>query len=88
MRLQRHRRQRRPRHVRNTRVSRHATGIYVKSGSDYGTYTGNTLVDNNIENVNTPSPGGDDSGAFGFLIHGDHNLFSAQHGPRVGRPVL
>jgi Right handed beta helix region len=62
--------------VRNTRVSRHATGIYVKSGSDYGTYTGNTLVDNNIENVNTPSPGGDDSGAFGFLIHGDHNLFS------------
>jgi hypothetical protein len=62
--------------VRNTRVSRHATGIYVKSGSDYGTYTGNTLVDNNIENVNTASPGGDDSGAFGFLIHGDHNLFS------------
>ena len=33
-------------------------------------------MDNNIENVNTPSPGGDDSGAFGFLIHGDHNLFS------------
>jgi Right handed beta helix region len=62
--------------VRNTRVSRHATGIYVKAGSDYGTYTANTLVDNNIENVNTPSPGGDDSGAFGFLIHGDHNLFA------------
>jgi hypothetical protein len=62
--------------VRNTRVSHHATGIYVKSGSDYGTYTANTLVDNNIENVNTPSPGGDDSGAFGFLIHGDHNMFS------------
>ena len=58
------------------RVSGHATGIYVKAGSDYGTYTANTLVDNNIENVNTPSPGGDDSGAFGFLIHGDHNLFS------------
>jgi hypothetical protein len=62
--------------VRNTRVSGHATGIYVKAGSDYGRYTGNTLVDNNIENVNTPSPGGDDSGAFGFLIHGDHNVFS------------
>jgi hypothetical protein len=62
--------------VRNSYVSRHATGIYVKGGSDFGTYTANTLVDNNIENVNTPSPGGDDSGAFGFLIRGDHNVFS------------
>ena len=74
--------------VRNTRVSRHATGIYVKSGSDYGTYTGNTLVDNNIENVNTPSPAGDDSGAFGFLIHGDHNVFCRNTVQGVGRPVL
>jgi hypothetical protein len=62
--------------VRSAYVYGHATGIYVKAGSDYGTYTSNTLVDNNIENVNTPSPGGDDSGSFGFLIHGDRNLFS------------
>ena len=76
MRLQRHRRLRGPRHRRSAYVYGHATGIYVKAGSDYGTYTSNTLVDNNIENVNTPSPGGDDSGSFGFLIHGDQNLFS------------
>ena len=62
--------------VRSAYVYGHATGVYVKAGSDYGTYTSNTLVDNNIENVNTPSPGGDDSGSFGFLIHGDRNLFS------------
>jgi hypothetical protein len=62
--------------VRSAYVYGHATGVYVKDGSDYGTYTSNTLVDNNIENVNTPSPGGDDSGSFGFLIHGDRNLFS------------
>ena len=62
--------------MRSAYVYGHATGVYVKAGSDYGTYTSNTLVDNNIENVNTPSPGGDDSGSFGFLIHGDRNLFS------------
>ena len=71
--------------VRNTYVRGHAVGVFIKAGSDSGLYTHNMLVDNNVENVNTPGSNcsthsaahcGDDSGSFGFLIQGDSNELS------------
>lgn len=71
--------------VRDNYITGEAVGIFVKDGSNSGSYTGNTLVDNNIENINTPNSNcstaravdcANDSGAFGFLIHGDSNEFS------------
>jgi hypothetical protein len=71
--------------VRDSYVAGEAVGVYVKDGSDGGLYTGNTLANNDIENVNTrgkkcgkagASKCTDDSGSFAFLIHGDSNEFS------------
>ncbi|MGY3319369.1 hypothetical protein [Arthrobacter sp. TE12232] len=71
--------------VRNSAAANNAAGIKVSDGSDFGSYTNNTLTDNNIMNVNTPGTGcgtatalncSDDSGAFGFLINGSDNEFS------------
>lgn len=71
--------------VRNTEAVSNAAGIQVGKGSDFGNYTNNTLIGNNIMNVNTPGVGcgtpgavycNDDSGAFGVLINGNDNEFS------------
>ncbi|WP_427128770.1 hypothetical protein [Pseudarthrobacter sp. S9] len=71
--------------VRNSIAVNNAAGIKVGDGSDFGSYTNNTLADNNIMNVNTPGTGcgtaravrcSDDSGAFGVLINGNDNEFS------------
>jgi hypothetical protein len=71
--------------VRNAEAVNNAAGIQVGNGSDFGTYTNNTLAGNNILNVNTPGVGcgtpgavycNDDSGAFGVLINGNDNEFS------------
>ena len=71
--------------VRNSAARNNAAGIKVSEGSDFGTYTNNTLADNNIMNVNTPGElcgtatalkCDDDSGAFGFLINGSDNEFA------------
>lgn len=71
--------------VKNVEALNNAAGIQVGTGSDFGTYTNNTLTGNNILNVKTPGvncgkPGAvycnDDSGAFGVLINGNDNEFS------------
>jgi hypothetical protein len=71
--------------VRNSSASNNAVGLKVGNGSDFGKYTGNSLTNNNIMNVNTPGTNcgtstalncGDDSGAFGVLINGNDNEFS------------
>jgi hypothetical protein len=71
--------------VRNSSASNNAVGLKVGSGSDYGNYTGNSLTNNNVMNVNTPGTNcgtsvavncSDDSGAFGVLINGSDNEFS------------
>ena len=38
--------------VRNSSASNNAVGIKIGTGSDFGKYTGNTLTNNNIMNVN------------------------------------
>ncbi len=71
--------------VKNSVAEGNAAGIKVSDGSDFGRYTDNRLIDNNIMNENTPGTGcgtaqavacSDDSGAFGFLINGNDNEFS------------
>lgn len=71
--------------VRNSTAIYNAVGIQVGNGSDFGSYTNNTLADNNVMNVNTPGVAcgtadavncTDDSGAFGILINGNDNEFS------------
>jgi hypothetical protein len=71
--------------VQNSSASNNAAGMKASTGSDFGKYTGNTLTDNNIMNVNTPGTNcgtpqavncSDDSGAFGVLINGSDNEFS------------
>ena len=71
--------------VRNSAASNNAAGIKVSEGSDFGSYSNNTLAGNNIMNVNTRGSQcgtanavqcSDDSGAFGFLINGSDNEFT------------
>ena len=71
--------------IRNSAATQNAAGIKVGDGSDFGSYTNNTLTDNNVMNVNTPGTAcgtpaavqcDDDSGAFGILINGSDNEFS------------
>ena len=71
--------------VRNSAARKNAAGIKVSDGSDFGSYTNNTLTDNNVMNVTTPGSScgtaaavqcSDDSGAFGFLINGSDNEFA------------
>lgn len=71
--------------VRNSSASNNAVGLKIGAGSDFGKYTGNSLTNNNIMNVNTPGTNcgtasavncSDDSGAFGVLINGNDNEFS------------
>lgn len=71
--------------VRNSSASNNAVGLKIGTGSDFGKYTGNSLTNNNIMNVNTPGTNcgtasavncSDDSGAFGVLINGNDNEFS------------
>jgi hypothetical protein len=71
--------------VRDNYITGEAVGVLIKDGSNNGLYTRNTLVANNIENVNTRGRKcgtpealncGDDSGSFGFLIHGNSNELS------------
>lgn len=71
--------------VRNSSASSNAAGLKVSTGSDFGTYTGNALTNNNIMNVNTRGTNcgtsqavncSDDSGAFGILINGNDNEVS------------
>lgn len=71
--------------VRDSFIRGHAVGVFIKAGSNHGRYENNVLVDNNVENVNTPGSNcalpsatrcADDSGAFGFLVHGDRNELS------------
>lgn len=71
--------------VRHSAAANNAAGIKVSDGSDFGSYSNNTLADNNIMNVNTPGERcgtatavqcTDDSGAFGFLINGSDNEFA------------
>ncbi len=71
--------------VRNSSASGNAVGIKAGYGSDFGTYTGNNLTNNNIMNVKTLGSNcgtpqavncSDDSGAFGVLINGNDNEFS------------
>jgi hypothetical protein len=68
--------------LRNSSASSNAAGVKISAGSDFGTYTGNALTNNNIMNVNTPGTNcgtpqavncSDDSGAFGILINGNDN---------------
>jgi hypothetical protein len=40
--------------------------------AEYGRLTQSTIENNNVENVNTPSPTNDDSGAFGVLVQASH----------------
>ncbi|MET3921626.1 hypothetical protein [Arthrobacter sp. UYEF20] len=72
--------------VRNSSASSNAVGIKAGTGSDFGKYTGNTVTNNNIMNVNTRGTNcgtsqavncSDDSGAFGVLINGNDNELSA-----------
>lgn len=72
--------------VQNSSASSNAAGIKIGTGSDFGKYTGNTLTNNNIENVNTQGTNcgtaqavncSDDSGAFGVLINGNDNEVTA-----------
>ncbi|MFC9350515.1 hypothetical protein [Arthrobacter sp. NPDC057013] len=72
--------------VQNSSASNNAAGIKIGTGSDFGKYTGNTLTNNNIENVNTQGTNcgtaqavncSDDSGAFGILINGNDNEVTA-----------
>lgn len=71
--------------VQNSSASTNAVGLKIGTGSDFGKYTGNSLTNNNVMNVNTlgtncgtPSAVNcnDDSGAFGVLINGNDNEFS------------
>jgi hypothetical protein len=71
--------------VRNSSASNNAVGLKIGAGSDFGKYTGNSLTNNNVMNVNTPGSNcgtsaavncSDDSGAFGVLINGSDNEFS------------
>jgi hypothetical protein len=71
--------------VRNSSASNNAVGLKIGAGSDFGKYTGNSLTNNNVMNVNTPGTNcgtasavncSDDSGAFGVLINGNDNEFS------------
>lgn len=70
--------------VRNSSASNNAAGLKASTGSDFGTYSGNVLTNNNIMSVNTPGTNcgtpqafhcSDDSGAFGVLINGNDNEF-------------
>lgn len=61
--------------VRDSKASSFTAGIFVDAGSSHNTLTHNTLVNNTYLSVNTPG-GDDDSGAFGVLINGDHNVVS------------
>jgi hypothetical protein len=53
-------------------------GVSIVDGADWNTIRWSTIVDNNKMSVNTPKEVNpdDDSGAFGFLVHGDDNLIS------------
>lgn len=53
-------------------------GVSIVEGSDGNTIRWSRIVDNNKMSVNTPKDVNpdDDSGAFGFLIHGNDNLIS------------
>lgn len=71
--------------VRNSSAANNAVGIKAGYGSDFGTYTGNVLTDNNVMNVLTVGTNcgtaqavncSDDSGASGVLINGNDNEFS------------
>lgn len=71
--------------MRNSTASGNAVGLKVGTGSDFGKYTGNSLTNNNVMNMNTPGTNcgtpsavncSDDSGAFGVLINGNDNEFS------------
>jgi hypothetical protein len=71
--------------VRNSTARHNAAGIRVGDGSGFGSYTNNTLAENNVMNVNTRGVQcgtatalrcSDDSGAFGFLINGSDNEFA------------
>jgi hypothetical protein len=60
--------------VRNLSVTGNAAGVYVTYTADNGLYERNVLVDNNRMSAGKTGPD-DDSGAFGFLIHGNGNVF-------------
>ena len=53
-------------------------GVSITDGSDWNEVRWSTIVDNNKMSVLTPKDVNpdDDSGAFGFLVHGDDNLIS------------
>jgi hypothetical protein len=53
-------------------------GVSIVDGSDWNTIRWSTIVNNNKMSVLTPKEvnDDDDSGAFGFLVHGDDNLIS------------
>lgn len=50
-------------------------GVSITDGSDENTIRWSTIVDNNKMSVNDEEPD-TDSGAFGFLVHGNDNLIS------------
>ncbi|MDQ3549038.1 MAG: right-handed parallel beta-helix repeat-containing protein [Chloroflexota bacterium] len=56
--------------IENSLVTNNVAGIYVKSGAACNGIVGNVIKDNNKMSVLTRRSG-DDSGAFGVLIHGD-----------------
>lgn len=61
--------------IKHSRVSNTTAGIFVDAESSRNVFRRNDLVDNSYLSVNTPGDD-DDSGAFGILINGDHNIVS------------
>ncbi|ADI13663.1 hypothetical protein [Truepera radiovictrix] len=61
--------------LRHVRASALTAGVFVDEGSSHNRVTHSELVDNTYLSVNTPG-GDDDSGAFGVLLNGDHNVVS------------
>jgi hypothetical protein len=61
--------------LRRVRASELTAGVFIDEGSSHNLVTHSEFVDNTYLSVNTPG-GDDDSGAFGVLLNGDHNVVS------------
>lgn len=57
-------------------IGNNVAGVYLKGTAQYNKVTKNRLMKNDKMIVLTENKSNDDSGAFGVLIHGDHNEVS------------
>lgn len=59
--------------IEDTLVTANVAGLYVRAGARENRIVGNQVIGNDRMSVVTPESDGDDSGAFGILLHGDDN---------------